>query len=90
MVKHIGWNIRIDLKIDFWRDSWVRDIGPLCEVCNDVLEGSKVTVASMVDTSGEWKWEVIQDLLVTKPVLLRIAAIKPPDPSHIDGTRRWM
>ncbi|KAK9046620.1 hypothetical protein V6N11_052505 [Hibiscus sabdariffa] len=64
--------------VDFWYDSWVGDLSPLCLLCPSSLQQRLpyVSVRDMVTTIGEWRWDGIQHML-SEAALLAVAAIKP-------------
>ncbi|KAK8678727.1 hypothetical protein V6N13_144214 [Hibiscus sabdariffa] len=65
----------------FWHDPWLRDVGHLFRlVLQDVVSFLGVpSVADMVTSQGDWRWDVLKDLL-PQSVLLCILVLKPPQP----------
>ncbi|KAK9029308.1 hypothetical protein V6N11_026427 [Hibiscus sabdariffa] len=64
-------------EVRFWHDPWVSHGSVLV---NHLLPGSfivdeTITVASMVDDYGQWRWELFEHMLPYS-VLLRIAAVR--------------
>ncbi|KAK8682164.1 hypothetical protein V6N13_054558 [Hibiscus sabdariffa] len=76
---NICWIIVSGKDIDFWRDTWIRDLGPLIAfVLSENADNlGSVSVAEMSDGSGNWRWSLFSHLL-PENVLLHIAAVKGP------------
>ncbi|KAK8654455.1 hypothetical protein V6N13_128423 [Hibiscus sabdariffa] len=78
---NIIWSIGSGHDIDFWRDVWIEEVGPLIShVDTRFVHQCVVSVAQMVSAAGEWRWELF-DYLLPRGVLLRIAAVHIPCPS---------
>ncbi|KAK8621775.1 hypothetical protein V6N13_081208 [Hibiscus sabdariffa] len=74
---NIIWRVGHCRSIDFWWDPWVPKIGALyLHILPQFANPPKgVSVADMATMEGEWRWEVLQQLM-PRYVLLRIDAIK--------------
>ncbi|KAE8689424.1 hypothetical protein F3Y22_tig00110940pilonHSYRG00583 [Hibiscus syriacus] len=83
------WNIGNGQSVEFWRDSWLSNVGPLNMFVANQLERDELlrrTVTSMVDSNGHWQWELIIDF-VPSNITQRLAATMPPTRKDI---RDWM
>lgn len=83
-------NVGKGLDSDFWRDTWVKEWGPLINVCTqpEIIPIEHVSVMEMVLPSGDWKWELIKDML-PPPVVSCIASYKPLFVSNVDDFVGW-
>ncbi|KAK8574207.1 hypothetical protein V6N13_097196 [Hibiscus sabdariffa] len=87
---HVVWQVSDDLHIDFWRDSWLGGLDPLisfrrhCVVVPDTF----ISVASMVGINGDWRWDILEQLLPTS-ALLHIATVKAPSLSCLVDVPGW-
>ncbi|KAE8690162.1 hypothetical protein F3Y22_tig00110925pilonHSYRG00072 [Hibiscus syriacus] len=76
----LTWNIGDGKTVDIWWEPLLSDVGALH---TQVLDQSRtvnlphVSVASMVNNEGEWKWSEISNLL-PQWIKLRLAATPPP------------
>ncbi|GMJ06884.1 hypothetical protein like AT3G24255 [Hibiscus trionum] len=84
----ICWNVRDGLLTDFWQDTWLDGEGPLAAACLQPLDMRPTSVAGMVTATGEWDWPVLAHLLPER-VLLKIAAVPPPNVSLGDDNPAW-
>ncbi|KAK8611522.1 hypothetical protein V6N13_131570 [Hibiscus sabdariffa] len=74
------WIVGDGRTIDFWKDAWLGDLGPLVDYASapDIISSMpRVTVADMVDNTGSWRWREVESLLPSS-VLHRLAATMPP------------
>lgn len=79
------WNIGNGVNVDFWRDKWVKDWGPLLDICThpEYILDKHIPVKDMVTPSGEWNWSVISSILPSQAIL-SISAYKPPSTHDVD------
>ncbi|KAE8719829.1 hypothetical protein F3Y22_tig00109925pilonHSYRG00012 [Hibiscus syriacus] len=52
--------------LDFWREDWLCDLGPLASFVVNIAERDNLprqSVSFMVDHNGQWRWEFIIDKL---------------------------
>ncbi|KAK8656010.1 hypothetical protein V6N13_108572 [Hibiscus sabdariffa] len=79
---NIVWSIGVGKDIDFWRDVWIEDVGPLISHVDPRLVSRcvVVSVAQMVSVEGDKRWELF-DSLLPRGILLRIAAVRGSRPT---------
>ncbi|KAK8712426.1 hypothetical protein V6N13_147666 [Hibiscus sabdariffa] len=79
-------------RIDFWYDMWITDIGPLhSHMITDHFIPDHVSVTYMIDSMGDWVWDILQTGLPVH-VLLRLTAIQRPResfPMDLIGWKLW-
>ncbi|KAK8478700.1 hypothetical protein V6N11_057299, partial [Hibiscus sabdariffa] len=69
--------------IDFWRDHWIREVGPLeAALLAPVSLPIFTPINAMVDSRGKWDWKAFQHLL-PRDFLDHIATIMPPSLSDM-------
>ncbi|KAL4378156.1 hypothetical protein GQ457_02G020690 [Hibiscus cannabinus] len=88
--ENLTWNLGNGRNVDFWHDSWITVIGPLAVHIGTLNQAAlpRVSIAAMLTTQGTWNWPLFQHLLPS-PVLLRIAAVKEPDPLFPEDAVGW-
>ncbi|MBA0621497.1 hypothetical protein Godav_007111 [Gossypium davidsonii] len=76
--------------VDFWRDNWVKEWGPLEDVCTqpEFIPDNHVSVSDMVSPCGDWNWDLFKSVLPS-PVVLNISAYKPPPSHDMDDLLGW-
>ncbi|PPS10165.1 hypothetical protein GOBAR_AA10477 [Gossypium barbadense] len=76
--------------MDFWRDYWVKDWGPLINVCtqSEKVPTEHVPFQNMVKLSGEWNWSAISSALLSQ-VLLSISTYNAPSVFDVDNFIGW-
>ncbi|KAE8689105.1 hypothetical protein F3Y22_tig00110943pilonHSYRG00004 [Hibiscus syriacus] len=85
------WNIGNGQSVEFWRDSWLSNVGPLNMFVANQLERDELlrrTVTSMVDSNGHWQWELIIDF-VPSNITQRLAATMPPQQGSKNDVPGW-
>uniref|UniRef100_A0A6N2MZS1 RNase H type-1 domain-containing protein n=1 Tax=Salix viminalis TaxID=40686 RepID=A0A6N2MZS1_SALVM len=77
--QNVSWNLGNGRHVLFWRDKWLGEYGPLNTLLNPEARVNTLhyTVADMVDSGGNWKWELFAHLLPIHTVM-NIAGHIPP------------
>ncbi|XP_039065453.1 uncharacterized protein LOC120210860 [Hibiscus syriacus] len=74
------WNIGNGCNVDFWREDWLCELGPLVSFIVNIAGRDNLlrqSVSSMVDHNGQWRWEFIVDKL-SITIIQHLAATMPP------------
>ncbi|KAK8665327.1 hypothetical protein V6N13_005497 [Hibiscus sabdariffa] len=74
------WMVMDGNSIDFWCDAWLGDLDPLIYFVADNTWASSlpyISVASMVDNNGAWKWGELEHLLHITILHLLLATMPP-------------
>ena len=87
MNQNVRWNLGDGKTVLFWKDSWLESNGPLI---NHINPGTQVdtinhTVANMVDSSGNWKWEEFAHLLPVQTLMGIVGYIPPRQDADADS-----
>ncbi|KAK8594075.1 hypothetical protein V6N13_125885 [Hibiscus sabdariffa] len=75
------WSVGGGRSVDFWRDAWLKDVGPLIDLILEPIGAMsllRVSMVDMVDAMGSWKWWDFDSLLPIS-VLHRLAATMFPN-----------
>ncbi|MBA0722073.1 hypothetical protein Golax_009555 [Gossypium laxum] len=85
------WNIGNGASVDFWRDNWIKDWGPLINSCTKpkCIPKQHVPLKDFVSPSGDWNWPILNSVL-PRPTILSISAYKPPSVHDRVDSARWI
>ncbi|KAK8627717.1 hypothetical protein V6N13_135319 [Hibiscus sabdariffa] len=73
-----------------WQDAWMQDVGPLISLVQPTnIHGLGFpSVTDMVSSHGDWRWDVLQELL-PRSMLLRLSAMMVPQPWFSEDRLLW-
>uniref|UniRef100_A0A6N2M5M2 Reverse transcriptase zinc-binding domain-containing protein n=1 Tax=Salix viminalis TaxID=40686 RepID=A0A6N2M5M2_SALVM len=85
--QNVSWQLGNGSHISFWKDKWVGDYGPLINLLNPeaTVNTLHYTVADMVDSGGNWKWELFAHFLPIHTVMSIAGHIPPMQDTRADS-----
>ncbi|KAK8681486.1 hypothetical protein V6N13_053888 [Hibiscus sabdariffa] len=76
--------------VDFWYDSWLREVVPLIHHIDfrRLRNIQRVSIAEMANPSGDWLWHLF-DFFLPSEILLRIVTVKRSHPLVTNYSFGW-